>query len=98
MLCWPKDSTNIVLILQNAIQSAARAKVSTGRTGSATVNLVANVPSSQASSSVTININSGKAVAHVSASAPASPVKKLVPKKPRPAGMLILPPWESAKL
>ena len=66
-----------------------------GPGGSATINLVANVPRPQASSSATINISTGTASARVSASAPTSQAK---PRNPKAPPVLFLPPWDSAKL
>lgn len=78
-------------------RSSAKARVQTTDAGSATVNLVAHLPSSQASSSVTINITSGKASAQVSATEPVKK-KKPSPRKSHAGPVLLLPPWDSARL
>ncbi|KAK3151111.1 hypothetical protein QOZ80_3AG0241870 [Eleusine coracana subsp. coracana] len=62
---------------------------------SATINVHATVPTSQATSSVTIK-NGGRATARVCTTSP--PNKKITTKKPRPGGMMLLPPWHSDKL
>jgi hypothetical protein len=78
------------------IKTSANVRVSTVTGGSATVNVVANLPRSEATSSATIKITSGSATAHVSASAPNRGPAKQGPAKQGP--MLLLPPWDSAKL
>lgn len=65
------------------IRSFASARVE----GSAQVNLQANVPLSQAGSSVTINISSGKASAQVSAQ---EPPRKMKPKKRQSSSTLLI--------
>ncbi|CAN6171229.1 unnamed protein product [Urochloa humidicola] len=80
------------------IKTVATARVTTEPGGSASVNLVADVPRSGATSRATINITSGKVSAQVSASAPPVKKSKPVPPKPGPRPMLLLPPWDSAKL
>jgi hypothetical protein len=79
------------------IKTSANVRVSTVTGGSATVNVVDNLPRSEATSSATIKITSGSATAHVSsASAPNRGPAKQGPAKQGP--MLLLPPWDSAKL
>ncbi|WVZ55133.1 hypothetical protein U9M48_005836 [Paspalum notatum var. saurae] len=77
-------------------QSKAMGRVSTAHGGSATMTINAKSASSAATSSVTVNVTSGKAMAKVSVHD--------VPKKnssKQTAGnipMLMMPPWDSAKL
>ena len=74
-------------------KTSAMATVETQRGGTATIKLHAQVPLSQASSSVTVQVSSGKAHAKVEAT---EPVKR---KKTTPAKFqeyLILPPSGSA--
>lgn len=68
---------------RNLIRLFASAEVE----GSAQFNLQANVPLSQAGSSVTINISSGKAHAQVSAQ---EPPRKKKPKKAAPSSILLI--------
>lgn len=84
----------------------AKAKVATQQGGSACVNLQAIVSHSQASTSASIQIKSGKASISLSVQEPAKkgnksqhvrPAKKA--KKKSSAGpLLLLPPWQSDKL
>lgn len=83
----------------------AKAKVATQQGGSASVNLQAIVPHSQASTSASIQIKSGKASISLSAQEPAQkgkkqqhvqPAKKA--KKSARGPLLLLPPWQSDKL
>ena len=65
--------------------------------GSATMQLTAHAPNSAATSTVTINVRSGSASATCSAHEP--PKKKQVRKRATtPGPMLLLPPWDTAKL
>lgn len=54
----------------NVTKTSARARVSTSREGSASINLHAQVPMSQATSSVTVQVSAGSAYAKVSAQEP----------------------------
>nr|CAB3465593.1 unnamed protein product [Digitaria exilis] len=78
------------------VHSKAKARVSTGSTGTSTINMNAG-SSSAAASSVTIHIKAGLASAQCSAQEP--PKKKQEQPKPTTnLPMLLLPPWDSAKL
>ncbi|XP_006654085.2 uncharacterized protein LOC102704057 isoform X1 [Oryza brachyantha] len=72
----------------------ATARVATHQGGSATVNLQAIVLGSQGSTSASVQIKSGKASVSVSAQEPGNGKGK----KPTPGPLLLIPPWESAKL
>lgn len=85
--------------MQKTIKIVATTRVTTEPGGSASVNLVANAPRSGATARATINITSGKVSAQVSASStPTVKKSNQVPPKPGPRSMLLLPPWDSAKL
>lgn len=73
---------------KSVVRSSAKAKVHTTSTGRVEINLHAIVPSSQASSSVTINMTSGKAQAHVEAQEPSR--KKLQVRRSSQAPVLLL--------
>jgi hypothetical protein len=66
------------------IKTNANVRVSIVTGGSATVNVVANIPRSEATSSATIKITSGSATAHVSTSAPNTGLAKQGPAKQGP--------------
>ena len=66
------------MAVQELIKTSAKANVITTKGGSATMNLEAHVPGSQASSTVNINLNSGSARAHVKAHEPSCKAKKQV--------------------
>jgi hypothetical protein len=71
------------------VKASAKARVQTIATGKVELNLHASVPMSQASSSVTVSMTSGKAQAHVQAEEP--PRKKLqVRRGPKGLPMLHL--------
>ncbi|CAN6347701.1 unnamed protein product, partial [Urochloa humidicola] len=72
----------------SVVRSHAKATVQTTSTGNVEMNLQANVPMSQASSSVTINMTSGKAHAQVTAQEP--PRKKLPVRRPNQGQVLLL--------
>jgi hypothetical protein len=83
------------------IKTSANVRVSIVTGGFATINVVANIPRSEATFGATIKITSGSATAHVSASAPNRGLAKQGPGKQGPSKqgpMLLLPPWDSAKL
>jgi len=74
-------------------RTSAVAKVSTDKGGSATLNLKAQLPLSQASSSVTVHISSGSACAKVNAQEPSKRKKKPLAKFHQ---YLMLPPTAGA--
>jgi len=77
----------------NVTKASAMARVETERGGSATLNLKAQVPLSQASSSVTVQVSSGKAHAKVKAKEPA---KRRTTTPAKFQEFLMLPPGGSA--
>lgn len=72
----------------------ARAKVSTQAGGSARVDLQANVAGSSSSTSAAVSVTFGKASISLSAQEPA----KQTTRKKTGVPLLLIPPWESAKL
>lgn len=79
------------------VMTSTKARVETIPGGTATIKMKAHVPNSQAGSSVTINIKSGKGVAQVSACEPPNKkTKQCSGKLVMP--IMVLPPWDSAKL
>ena len=76
-------------------KTSAMAKVSTARGGDASIKLHAQVPLSQASSSVTVNVSSGSAFSKVKAQEPSG--KRKTTKPPKFSEYLMLPPSGPAK-
>ena len=76
-------------------KTSAMAKVSTTRGGTASVTLHAQLPSSQASSSVTVNVSSGSAFSKVKAQEPSG--KRKTTKLAKFSEYLMLPPSGPAK-
>ncbi|CAO2185314.1 unnamed protein product, partial [Urochloa humidicola] len=72
------------------VRSSATARVRTLQGGSASINLDAQVPTSQASSRVTVRVTSGSASAHVIAQEPQR--KKLTPRRKKSDNNLLMPP------
>ncbi|CAL4981941.1 unnamed protein product [Urochloa decumbens] len=72
------------------VRSSANARVRTLQGGSASINLDAQVPTSQASSRVTVRVTSGSASAHVIAQEPQR--KKLTPRRKKSDKHLLMPP------
>ena len=79
------------------MHSRAKSRVQTGPSGSTTIKMHAHAPKSTTTSSVSVQVRAGSAPAQCSTQEPAN--KKQVQKKlTTPGPMLLLPPWDSAKL
>ena len=72
------------------VKTSATARVYTRSGGSGTLNLEANIPTSQANSKVTVQVTSSHAKAQVKAKEPER--KKLTPKRARPLPRLLMSP------
>ncbi|KAG2626820.1 hypothetical protein PVAP13_3KG136578 [Panicum virgatum] len=75
---------------EKVVKTTATARIKTLQGGSGTLSLEANVPTSQASSKVIVQVTSGHASAEVMAQEPGR--KKLTPRRARPLPRLLLSP------
>ncbi|WVZ91385.1 hypothetical protein U9M48_037565 [Paspalum notatum var. saurae] len=82
------NTTSHSLDKANGVTTSAQAKVQTLHGGTATIQLEANVPTSQACSKVNITVTSGSATAHVQAEEPKR--KKLTPRRSRKLPALLM--------